>query len=69
MQEDDELRINLKHSVHYTLSWIAYIDYYYNIHKALKKRNYKYPVRIYWIFSKLKYRKAKFIYRWHPTKE
>jgi len=37
MQEDDELRVNLKHLVYYTLSWIVYIDDYCNIYKALKK--------------------------------
>jgi len=51
------------------LSWIAYIDDYYNIYKTLKERNHKYLVRMYWIPSKLKYKNAKFIYRWHLTKE
>jgi len=39
------------------------------MHKALKARNYKYLVRIYWMLSELKYRNAKFIYGWHLTKE
>jgi len=69
IEEDNELRVNLKHLVHYTLSWIVYIDNYYNIHETLKIRNYKYPVRMYWILSKLKYRNAKFMHRWHLTKE
>jgi len=69
MQEDDKLRVNLKHLAHYTLLWIVYIDNYYNMHKTLKERNYKYLVRIYWMPSKLKYRNAKFMYRWHLTKE
>jgi len=47
------------------LSWIIYIDNYYNIHEALKKKNYKYLVKMYWIPSKLKYKNIKFIYRWH----
>jgi len=51
MQEDDKLRVNLKYLAHYTLAWIAYIDDYCNIHKALKKENYKYLVRMYWILS------------------
>jgi len=63
MQEDDKLRVNLRHLAHYTLLWIIYIDNYCDIHKALKKKNYKYPVRIYWMPSKLKYKNAKFIYR------
>jgi len=62
-QEDDELRVNLRHLAHYTLLWIIYIDNYYNIHETLKVRNYKYPVRMYWILSKLKYRNAKFMHR------
>jgi len=69
MQEDNELRVSMKHLVHYTLLWIVYVDNYYNIYKVPKKKNYKYLVRMYWIPSELKYRNAKFIYRWHPTKE
>ena len=69
MQEDNKLRVNLKHLAYYTLLQIAYIDNYYNIYKTPKERNYKYLVKMYWIFSKLKYRNAKFIYRWHLTKE
>jgi len=69
MQEDDKLRVNLRHLVYYTLLWIAYVDNYYNIYKAPKRKNYKYLVRIYWMPSELKYRNAKFIYKWHLTKE
>jgi len=69
MQEDDKLKVNLKYLAYYTLLWIAYIDNYYNIYKAPKRRNYKYLVRIYWILSELKYRNNKFIYKWHLTKE
>jgi len=69
MQEDNELRVNLKHLAHYTLLWIIYINNYYNIHKVLKKKNYKYLVRMYWMPSELKYRNAKFIYRWHLTEK
>jgi len=47
MQEDNKLRVNLRHLVHYTLLWIAYIDNYCNIHKALKEKNYKYLTKIY----------------------
>jgi len=63
IKEDDEPRVNPKHLVYCILSWIAYIDDEYKIYKTLKVRNYKYPVRMYWISSKLKYRNAKFIYR------
>jgi len=47
MQEDDKLRVNLKHLAYYTLLWIAYIDNYCDMHKAPKARNYKYLIRIY----------------------
>jgi len=39
------------------------IDNYYNIYRTLKKKNYKYSVKIYWIPSELKYRNTKFMYR------
>jgi len=68
-EEDDKLMVDLKHLAHHTLLWIIYIDDYCNMHKAPKVKNYKYLVRIYWILSELKYRNAKFIHRWHPTKE
>jgi len=69
MQKDNKLRVNLKHLAYYTLAWIIYINNYYNIYKILKKKNYKYLVRIYWMPNKLKYRNTKFIYRWHLTKK
>jgi len=69
MQEDDKLRVNLKHLAHYTLLWIAYIDNYCNIHKTLKIRNYKYLVKIYWMPSETKYRNANYMYRWHLAKK
>jgi len=65
MQEDDELKVNLKHLVYYTLLWIICIDNKCEMHKVLKARNYKYLVRIYWILSEAKYRNANYIYRWH----
>jgi len=39
------------------------------MHRALKARNYKYLVRMYWMPSELKYRNAEFIYRWYPIKK
>jgi len=69
MQEDNKLRVNLKHLAHYTLLWIACIDNKCKIHKVLKVRNYKYLVRIYWMPSELKYRNAKFIYGWYLTEK
>jgi len=65
MQEDNELRVNLKYLAYYTLLWIVYIDNYYNIYKTPKARNYKYLVRMYWILSKAKYRNANYMYKWH----
>jgi len=62
-EEDNKLRVDLKHLAYHTLLWIVYIDNYYDIHEVLKKKNYKYLIRMYWILSKLKYKNAKFIYR------
>jgi len=53
----------MKYLAHYILSWIVYIDDYCNIYKALKKKNYKYLVRMYWMSSELKYKNAKFMHR------
>jgi len=69
MQEDNELRVNLKHLAHYMLLWIVYINDYCNIYKALKVRNYKYLVRIYWMLSEAKYRNADYMHRWHLTEK
>jgi len=46
LKDKDELRVNPKHAAHYILSWIAYIDDICNIYRALKDKNWKYPVRI-----------------------
>jgi len=53
--------------VHYILLWIAYIDDYCGMYSAPKEKNHKYPVRIYWILSEIKYKDAKFMYRWYPA--
>ena len=47
------------------LLWIIYIDNKYNIHRALKAKYKKYPIRMYQVLKDLKYRNAKYIYRWH----
>jgi len=47
IEEDNKLRVNLKHPVHYILLWIVYIDNKCKIYKVPKARNHKYPVRIY----------------------
>ena len=36
-----------------------------NIYKAPKIKYKKYPIRIYWGLEDLKYRNAKYIYKWH----
>jgi len=69
MQENNELRVNLKHLVHYTLLWIAYIDDYCDMHKILKVRNHKYLVRMYWMPSELKYRNANYMHGWYPAEK
>ena len=68
-EEDNKLRVDLKHLAHHTLLWIACVDDYCNIHEALKKKNHKYLVRMYWMLSELKYKNAKFMHRQHLTKE
>ena len=47
LKEEDKPRVNPKYIAYYTLSWIAYMDNTYNIHRALKNKNWKYLVRIY----------------------
>jgi hypothetical protein len=47
LKSEDKLRVDLKHLAYYILAWIAYIDDIYEIYKALKVKNKKYPARIY----------------------
>jgi hypothetical protein len=49
LKEEDKLRVDLKHLVYYILVYIVYIDNIYKIYKALKVKNKKYLVRMYWI--------------------
>jgi len=69
MQEDNKLRVNLRHLVYYILLWIACVDNYYNIYKTLKVRNYKYLIRMYWMLSELKYKNADYMHRWYLAKK
>ena len=46
LKDEDEPRVNPKHLVYYTLSWIAYIDNHYNIYRIPKAKNRKYLVRM-----------------------
>ena len=43
------------------------MDNKYNMHRALKIKYKKYPIRMYWVLEDLKYRNTKYIYRWHLT--
>ena len=47
------------------LVWIVYIDNKYNIYRAPKIKYKKYLIRIYWAPKDLKYRNARYIYKWH----
>jgi len=38
-----------------------------NIYRALKDKNRKYLVRIYWAPEEKRFRNAKYIYSWHPV--
>ena len=37
------------------------------MHRALKIKYKKYPIKIYWVPEDLKYRNAIYIYSWHPV--
>jgi len=39
------------------------------MHKIPKARNHKYPVRMYWMPSELKYRNANYMHGWHLAKK
>jgi len=41
------------------------MDNIYGMHKALKEKNWKYLVRIYWVLDKKWFRDAKYMHRWH----
>jgi len=69
IEEDDKPRVDLKHLAHYTLLWIICVNNKCEMHRIPKARNHKYPVRMYWMPSELKYRNAEFMYRWHLTEE
>jgi len=38
------------------------MDNYYRMHKILKKKIFKYLVKMYWMPSKIKYKNVKYIY-------
>ena len=49
------------------LAWVVYINNKYNIYRAPKIKNKKYPIKMCQILNKLKYRNAKYIYKQHLT--
>ena len=46
--KDDKFKVNLKHLAHYILLWIACVDNLCNIYFVLKKKQQRYPIRMYW---------------------
>jgi len=62
LKDKDKLRVNLKHIAYYILSWIACVDNTCNIYRALKDKNRKYLVRVYWAPKEKRFRNAKYIY-------
>ena len=52
LKEQNELKIDLKHSAHYTLLWIACVDNYCNLHYVLKAKYSKYPKKLSGIAAK-----------------
>jgi len=67
LKDKNKLRVNLKYTAHYILLWIACVDNTCNIYRALKDKNRKYLVRIYWALEEKRFRNAKYIYNWHPV--
>jgi len=65
LKDKDKLRVNPKHAAYYTLLWIACVDNMCNMYRALKDKNRKYLVRIYWAPEEKRFRNAKYIYSWH----
>ena len=68
LKDKDKLRVDLKHLAHYILVWIIYIDNQCDIYRALKVKNKKYLLRMYWALDERKYRNAKYIYRQYLIK-
>ena len=66
LELENELKVNLKHPVYYTLLWIACVDNYCNLHYILKAKVGRYLRRMEWDNSKKKFWDAKVMHRWHP---
>ena len=56
------MKVDLKNPAHHTLSWIAYINDYYKMHKMPKVKNSRFLEKMDWK-GKKRYWNAKFIYR------
>ncbi len=61
LQEEDELRVDLKNPAHYTLSWIACVDDYCEMYKAPKVKNSRFLERMDWKGEE-QYQNAKFVH-------
>ena len=46
--EDNKPKVNLKYLAHYTLLQIACVNDLCDIHLILKKKQQRYPIRMYW---------------------
>jgi len=66
LKQDNKSRIDLKHLAHYTLSWIACIDDYCNLHHTPKAKHSKYPRRMNWDDSEKKFQNIQKMHGWHP---
>jgi len=62
----DELKVDLKHLVYYTLLWIACVDNHCNLHYVLKAKIGRYPRKIKWDNSEKKFWDIKVMHGWHP---
>jgi len=68
LKKDNKPKINPKHPAHYTLSWIACVDDYYNLHYTPKAKHSKYPKKMNWNDNKKKFQNTQKMHGWHPTK-
>ena len=55
LKEQNEPKIDLKHSAHYTLLWIACVDNYCNYYYIPKAKHSKYPKKTKWDSSERKF--------------
>jgi len=62
---ENKPKINLKHSVHYTLLWIAYVDDHCNLYYIPKAKISKYSRRMEWDNNEKKFQNIRVIYKWH----